>query len=56
MHFLNKVSASYFDDRIVRTKCSQGHDMAIIVRTPKFEVLLESGADALNSGFTLEAS
>lgn len=56
MPMLNKVSASYFDDRIVRTKCSQGHDMAIIVRAPKFEVLLESGADALNLGFTLEAS
>lgn len=56
MPFFNKISASYFDDRIVRTKCSQGHDMAIIVRAPKFEVLLESGADALNLGFTLEAS
>lgn len=53
---LNKVSASYFDDRIVRTQCDQGHDMAIIVRAPKFEVLLESGADALNLDFTLEAS
>ncbi|BCK22226.1 MULTISPECIES: hypothetical protein [Vibrio] len=53
---LNKVQASYFDDRVVRTKCNQGHDMAIIVRAPKFEVLLESGADALNLGFTLEAS
>lgn len=56
MPFINKVSASYFDDRVVRTKCNQGHDMAIIVRAPKFEVLLESGADALNLGFTLEAS
>lgn len=56
MPLLNKVSASYFDDRFVRAKCSQGHDMAIIVRAPKFEVLLESGADALNLGFTLEAS
>lgn len=53
---LNKVQASYFDDRVVRTKCNQGHDMAIIVHAPKFEVLLESGADALNLGFTLEAS
>lgn len=56
MPLLNKVSASYFDDRTVRTKCNQGHDMAIIVHAPKFEVLLESGADALNLGFTLEAS
>ncbi|MGL4683748.1 MAG: hypothetical protein ACRCV4_12005 [Hafnia alvei] len=54
--FLEQFSASYFDDQIARVKCDQGHDMAIIVRAPKFELLLESGANALKHNFTLEAS
>lgn len=54
--FLNQFSASYFDDQIARVTCNQGHEMAIIVYAPKYELLLESGADALNYDFTLEAS
>lgn len=45
----------YFDDRIAYVKCSRGHKSAVLVQSQKFEVLLESGANALIAGFTLEA-
>ena len=46
----------YYDDRIAYVTCSQGHKSAIVLQSAKFEVLLESGANALADGFTLEAS
>lgn len=36
--------------------CAQGHSMNVIIQCPKFEVLLESSAKAIFSGFTLEAA
>jgi hypothetical protein len=49
-------SMPYYDDMIVRFECSRGHKNLCAIDGQKFEVLLESGADALHSGFTLEAA
>jgi len=46
----------YFDDRIAYVECSRGHKSAVLVQSQKFEVSLESGANALIAGFTLEAA
>lgn len=45
----------YFDSRIARVKCSRGHENVFMIQSLKFEVLMESGADAFTAGFTLEA-
>ncbi|EPB5649115.1 hypothetical protein ACRQKW_000682 [Citrobacter braakii] len=45
----------YFDDRIGYVECSRGHKSALMLQSQKFEVLMESGSEALLSGFTLEA-
>lgn len=44
----------YYEDRISYIECSRGHKSAHVLQSQKFEVLLESGASALASGFTLE--
>jgi hypothetical protein len=46
----------YYDDMIVHFECSRGHKNFSVIDGQKFEVLLESGAAALHSGFTLEAA
>jgi hypothetical protein len=46
----------YYEDRIAHIKCSRGHETILILQSQKFEVLLESGANALSAGFTLEAA
>lgn len=46
----------YYEDRIAPIKCSRGHESLLIIQNQKFEVLLESGANALSAGFTLEAA
>jgi len=46
----------YYDDRVGYLECSRGHKSAILLQSHKFEVLLESGANALAAGFTLEAA
>jgi hypothetical protein len=46
----------YYEDRIAYFTCSRGHKSALLVQSPKFEVLLESGANALADGYTLEAA
>jgi len=46
----------YYNDRIGYMECSQGHKSALLLQSQKFEVLLESGANALAAGFTLEAA
>ncbi|WP_122755336.1 hypothetical protein [Pseudomonas viridiflava] len=55
MPILKPFSAPYFDDRISMVECDSGHKMAIVLRAQKFELLLESGANALIAGYTLEA-
>jgi len=46
----------YYDERIAEVHCSRGHRSALLIQSPKFEVLLESGVNALAAGFTLEAA
>ena len=46
----------YFEERILEFTCSRGHKNVQVIQSQKFEALLESGANALLSGFTLEAS
>jgi hypothetical protein len=45
----------YYEDRIAYVESSRGHKSALLLQSQKFEVLLESGANALAAGFTLEA-
>lgn len=45
----------YYENRIAIVECSHGHKSALVLQSQKFEVLMESGADALLNGFTLEA-
>lgn len=47
--------ADHFDDGIAYIECSNGHKSAFLLQSLKFELLLESGANALLHGFTLEA-
>jgi hypothetical protein len=46
----------YYDDGIAEVHCSRGHKSALLIQSPKFEVLLESGVNAVAAGFTLEAA
>lgn len=46
----------YYEDRIAIHQCSRGHQNATMLQSHKFEVLLESGANALMAGFTVEAA
>lgn len=50
------IFAPYYDDRLATIKCSRGHESVLVLQSLKFEVLLESGAEALAAGFTLEAA
>lgn len=45
----------YYEDRIGYITCSRGHTSAYVIQNQKFEVLMDSGANALAAGFTLEA-
>jgi hypothetical protein len=47
--------ADYFDDGIAVVECSAGHKTALVMQSQKFEMLLDSGSEALLEGFTLEA-
>lgn len=46
----------YYEDRIAQIECSRGHKSFVVLQNQKFEVLLESGANALLAGYTLEAA
>lgn len=45
----------YFEDRIAHITCSRGHKSVHVIQSQKFEVLMDSGVNALDAGFTLEA-
>ncbi len=45
----------YYEDRVAYLICSDGHKTAFVVPSLKFEVLMESGINALDEDFTLEA-
>jgi hypothetical protein len=47
--------ADYFDEGVAHIECARGHKSAISVQSLKFEVLMESGANALLEGYTFEA-
>lgn len=50
------IMGDYFDDMTCRIECPNGHKSIVLLQSQKFEALLESGANALLDGFTLEAS
>ena len=47
--------ADYFGEGVATIECSRGHKSVILVQSLKFEVLMESGANALLEGYTFEA-
>lgn len=50
------IIADYYEEALAYIHCSRGHKSAILLQSQKFEVLLESAANALIDGYTLEAA
>lgn len=50
------IIADYYEEALAYIECSKGHKSAILLQSQKFEVLLESAANALIEGYTLEAA
>ncbi len=50
------IIADYYEEALAFIECSRGHKSAILLQSQKFEVLLESAANALIEGYTLEAA
>lgn len=50
------IIADYYDEPVAYIECSRGHKSAFMLQSQKFEVLLESAANALLEGYTLEAA
>lgn len=50
------IIADYYEEALSYIECSKGHKSAILLQSQKFEVLLESAANALIEGYTLEAA
>ena len=46
----------YYEDRLAEIECSRHHKSVLLLQSQKFEVLLESGANALAERLTLEAA
>ena len=46
---------AYYEDRLATIECARGHKSAMLLQSQKFEILMESGANALNADFTMEA-
>jgi hypothetical protein len=44
----------YFEDATADVTCSRGHRSSIILQSSKFEILLDSAANAILEGYTLE--
>ncbi|WP_250481922.1 hypothetical protein [Caballeronia sp. NCTM5] len=55
MPLLTHASAHFYEERVAFFECPAGHKNALVLQAQKFEVLMESGAYALDAGFTLEA-
>ena len=53
---LELLFADYFEDGVAEFECSKGHKSVYIVQAQKFEMLLESAANAIIDGYTLEAA
>jgi len=50
------IFADYYDSGVANVTCSRGHTSAVMVQNQKFEILLESAANALLDGYTIEAA
>lgn len=50
------IVADYFETAVVNVECNRGHRSAHTLQSQKFEVLLESAANALLEGYTLESA
>lgn len=50
------IFADYYDEAVAYITCDRGHKSALMLQSQKFEVLLESAANALLEGHTLEAA
>ncbi|WP_438958264.1 hypothetical protein [Porticoccus sp.] len=50
------IIADYYDEPVAYIECSKGHKSAFMLQSQKFEILLESAANALLEGYTLEAA
>ncbi len=50
------IVMDYYDDGIAYAECTKGHKSAIILVRHKFDILLESAANALIDNYTIEAA
>lgn len=50
------IIADYYEESLAFIECFRGHKSAILLQSQKFEILLESAANALIEGYTLEAA
>src|SRR5690554_2864108 len=50
------IVADYYEDATAYIECSNGHKSAVLLQSQKLEVLLESAANALLEGYTIEAA
>lgn len=50
------IVTDYYEEALAFIECSRGHKSAVLLQSQKFEILLESAANALIEGYTLEAA
>lgn len=50
------IIADYYEGAVAYIECSRGHKSAVLLQSQKFEILLESAANALLEGYTIEAA
>ncbi len=50
------IIADYYDGAVADIECSRGHKSVLLLQSQKFEILLESAANALLEGYTIEAA
>lgn len=50
------IVTDYYDDAVAYVECNRGHHSALMIQSHKFEILLESSANALLEGYTLESA
>ena len=50
------ILADYYEQAVAYIHCSRGHKSAVMLQSQKFEILLESAANALIQGYTIEAA
>ncbi|WP_144408814.1 hypothetical protein [Chromobacterium vaccinii] len=50
------IITDYYEEALAFIECSRGHKSAVLLQSQKFEILLESAANALIEGYTLEAA